>query len=115
MKLTSHYFAKQMEGQNGTSTQTFYLIFESDFDSVYLYVPCPLLGPWLDNQILSYTISCLPFSNVSKISVYKIYLEIYLCILNSEFYVMYIISIHSMWQITSKHFMLCILSNPNIF
>ena len=36
---------------------------------------------------------------------YKICLEIYWCILNSEFYVMYRISIHSMWQITTKHFM----------
>jgi hypothetical protein len=38
---------------------------------LYIYIP--------------YTISCLPVSNVSKISVYKICLEIYLCILNSEF------------------------------
>jgi hypothetical protein len=53
---------------------------------------------------IPYTISCLPVSNVSKISVYKICLEIYLCILNSEFYVMYRISLHSMWQITTKHF-----------
>ena len=28
---------------------------------------------------------------------------------------MYRISIHSMWQITTKYFMFCILSNPNIF
>ena len=28
---------------------------------------------------------------------------------------MYRIFIHSMWQITTKHFMFCILSNPNIF
>ena len=28
---------------------------------------------------------------------------------------MYRISIHSMWQITTKHFMFCIISNPNIF
>jgi hypothetical protein len=56
---------------------------------LYIYIP--------------YTISCLPVSNVSKISVYKICLEIYLCILNSEFYVMYRISLHSMWQITTKH------------
>jgi hypothetical protein len=57
---------------------------------LYIYIP--------------YTISCLPVSNVSKISVYEICLEIYLCILNSEFYVMYRISLHSMWQITTKHF-----------
>ena len=37
MKLTSHYFAKHMEGQYGTSTQNFYLIFESDFDSVFFF------------------------------------------------------------------------------
>ena len=66
MKLTSHYFARHMEGQNGTSTQNFDLIFESDFDIVFSYI-------------------CL---------------EIYLCILNSGCYVMYRISLHSMWQIT---------------
>ena len=83
-----------MEGQNGTTTHNFDIIFQSDFDRVFFFTFTFLK-----------TISCLPVSNVSKISVYKICLEIYLCILNSEFYVMYRISLHSMWQITTKHFM----------
>jgi hypothetical protein len=47
MKLTSHYFAKHMEGHYGISTQNFYLIFESDFDSVFFFtftMTLPLAG-----------------------------------------------------------------------
>ena len=90
----------------GPAPKMFYLNFESDFDSVFFFTftwLCPLQKPWLDNKILSYTISCLPFSNVPKISVYEIFLEFFLCILKSEFYVMFRISIHSNQYVADHH------------
>ena len=85
-------FCKTYGGSKWDQHPKFWLNFLVRFWVFFLYIYIP------------YTISCQPFSNVSKISVYIICLEIYLCILNSEFYVMHRISLHSMWQITTKHF-----------